>query len=147
MNQDLKKLYPEIIKAHNTAPYHFQKREHDGEAVKAYNPICGDRFEVFIKWDVNKISELHFYGFGCSVSKASTSVLTKSLEGKTIDEAFALCDNFLKFITKEKSADALHLPEEFIAFSGVHDFPERLECAALSWREIKKFLESKKSTQ
>lgn len=146
MSQDIKKLYPEILKAHNSSPYHFEKREHDGEVVKAYNPICGDRFEVFIKWEENKINQLHFYGFGCSVSKASTSVLTKSLEGKTIDEALTLCDHFLKFVNRESTSDVLHLPAEFPAFAGVLDFPERLECAALAWREMKKFLDAKKST-
>lgn len=146
MNHDLKKLYPEIIKSHSTTPYHFEKREHDGEAIKAYNPICGDRFEVFINRDGNKIMQLYFYGFGCSVSKAATSIMTQSLEGKTLEEALTLCHSFLKFVNNESSPDPLHLSNEFLAFSGVHDFPERLECATLTWKEMKKFLEAKKST-
>ena len=146
MNQDLKKLYPEILKTHNHSPYHFEKREGADTVIKAYNPICGDRFEVYINHqEENKIGPLHFYGLGCSVSKASTSVLTKVLEGKTTDEALILCDNFLSYINKKSVADTLDLPEEFLAFSGVHDFPERLDCAALAWREMKKYLESKKS--
>lgn len=146
MNQDLKKLYPEILKAHNHSPYHFEKREGADKVIKAYNPICGDRFEVYINHnEENNMNQLHFYGLGCSVSKASTSVLTKVLEGKTTDEALILCDNFLSYINKKSVADTLDLPEEFLAFSGVHDFPERLDCAALAWREMKKYLESKKS--
>ena len=148
MNQDLKKLYPEILKAHNHSPYHFEKREGADKVIKAYNPICGDRFEVYINHnEENNMNQLHFYGLGCSVSKASTSVLTKVLEGKTTDEALILCDNFLSYINKKSVADTLDLPEEFLAFSGVHDFPERLDCAALAWREMKKYLESKKSVQ
>jgi nitrogen fixation protein NifU and related proteins len=148
MNQDLKKLYPEILKAHNHSPYHFEKSEGADKVIKAYNPICGDRFEVYINYnEENKISQLHFYGLGCSVSKASTSVLTKVLEGKTSDEALILCNNFLSYINKESGSDTLVLPEEFLAFSGVHDFPERLDCAALAWREMKKYLELKKSVQ
>ena len=146
MNQDLRKLYPEILKAHNHSPYHFEKREGADKVIKAYNPICGDRFEVYINGE-NNINQLHFYGLGCSVSKASTSVLAKVLEGKTYDEALFLCNNFLSYINKESDADTLVLPEEFLAFSGVHDFPERLDCAALAWREMKKYLESKKSVQ
>ena len=146
MNQDLKKLYPEILKAHNHSPYHFEKREGADTVIKAYNPICGDRFEVYINHnEENNMNQLHFYGLGCSVSKASTSVLTKVLEGKTSDEALVLCTNFLSYINKESDADTLVLPEEFLAFAGVHDFPERLDCAALAWREMKKYLESKRS--
>jgi nitrogen fixation NifU-like protein len=148
MNQDLRKLYPEILKSHNQSPYHFEKREGENNVIKAYNPICGDRFEVYLSFEKeDKFGHLYFYGLGCSVSKASTSVLTKLLEEKTMNEAMLLCNQFLSFISKESGPDALHLPEEFFAFSGVHDFPERLECAALSWREMKKFLEAKKSFQ
>ncbi len=67
--------------------------------------------------------------------------LAKWLEGKTVQEALQLCSAFLSFITKESATATL--PEELLAFSGVRDFPERLDCAALSWREMKKFLESR----
>lgn len=142
MNHDLNKLYPIIIKAHATSPYHFEKRESADTLIKAYNPICGDRFEMYVNLEGNHIGPLYFQGFGCSVSKASTSVLVKSLEGKSVQEALQLCSRFLSFIANESSTD--DLPEEMRAFSGVRDFPERLDCAALSWREMKKFLESRK---
>jgi nitrogen fixation protein NifU and related proteins len=148
MNQDLKKLYPEILKVHNHSPYHFEKTDGADKVIKAYNPICGDRFEVYVDFEKeNMINSLHFHGLGCSVSKASTSVLTKLLEGRSVAEALLLCDHFLSFINKESGFETLALPDEFFAFSGVHDFPERLECAALAWREMKKFLESKRSEQ
>lgn len=146
MNQDLTKLYPAILKAHTNTPYHFEKIENQ-ETIKAYNPICGDRFKVFVDYSENKIQTLHFFGYGCSVSKASTSVLAKSLEGKSLKEALQLCDHFLKFVSNESPPDGVNLSEEFLAFSGVRDFPERLECAALSWREMKKFLEKLKISQ
>ncbi len=146
MKQDLNKLYPEIIKAHNSSPYHFEKRA-EGELISAYNPICGDRFEFFIMRESNKLNELYFHGFGCSVSKASASVLAQTLEGKTIDEAIGLCNHFLKFVSGETSQDDSWLSNEFLAFSGVRDFPERLECATLAWKEMKKFLERKNSVQ
>ncbi len=142
MSTDLKKLYPEIIKLHNESPFHFEKKGNDSDVIKAYNPICGDRFELYVSQGKHKI-QLHFHGFGCAISKAATSVLTKSLEGKTMEEALSLCDNFLSFINKELQDDQLILAADFLAFSGVHDFPERYDCATLSWREMKKFLESK----
>ena len=148
MNQDLKKLYPDILKAHNNSPYHFEKKEGAYNVIKAYNPICGDRFELYVDLETsNKVNQLFFHGIGCSVSKASTSILTKILEGKTLAEASLLCNNFLAFVTKKSGFETLLLPEEFKAFSGVHDFPERLECAALAWREMKRFLDSMRSGQ
>ena len=143
MKQDLKKLYSEIIKEHNENPFHFEKRENAGKTLKAYNPICGDRFEVYVDSDQRTLKELHFHGFGCAISKASTSVLTKSLEGKQLKEALELCDRFLHFINQELRDKELILSDDFLAFSGVHDFPERYDCASLSWREMKNFLESK----
>ena len=136
---DLKKLYPEIIKAHNDAPYHFEKITNPTSTFKAYNAICGDRFEVFLNLNGQKIEQAHFHGFGCAISKASTSLLIKSIEGKTIDEAKGICEKFLQFINKESPVDALTLSDEFLAFAGVHDFPERYDCATLSWRELGKF--------
>ena len=147
MNSDLKKLYSEIIKAHNEAPFHFEKKSNAADVIKAYNPICGDRYELYVSPDQHKINQLHFHGFGCAISKATTSILTKSLEGKTLEEALSVCNDFLGFINRELQGDKLTLSDDFLAFSGVHDFPERYDCATLSWREMKKFLESKKSKQ
>ncbi|MBK5279739.1 MAG: SUF system NifU family Fe-S cluster assembly protein [Bacteroidia bacterium] len=147
MSGDLKKLYSEIIKAHNETPFHFEKRDSASHTIKAYNPICGDRFEIFIDNHPGKINEVHFHGFGCAISKASTSVLTKSLVGKMPDEAIALCSTFLDFINKKLPDNTLNLQDDFQAFIGVHDFPERYDCATLSWREMKKFLESNKKNQ
>lgn len=142
MNGDLKKLYSEIIKAHNEAPFHFVKKSDANVVIKAYNPICGDRFELYVGCEQNKITQLHFHGFGCAIAKASTSILTKSIEGKEASEALIICNAFLRFINKEVGNE-LPLPDDFLAFSGVHDFPERYDCATLSWREMKKFLEFK----
>ncbi len=147
MSSDLKKLYPEIIKAHNETPFHFEKRLDANEVIKAYNPICGDRFEIFMTSDSIKINTVHFHGFGCAISKASTSILTKSIEGKTLTEALMICTTFLGFIDKETQDEKITLPDEFLAFSGVHDFPERYDCATLSWKEMKKKLEMNQIAQ
>lgn len=143
MKGELKKLYTEIIKAHNDAPFHFRKIGDAPHTIKAYNPICGDRFEIFVDSSSTKINALHFHGFGCAISKASTSVLTRSMEGKSLEEALELCNNFLDFINKEIQPETSILSDDFLAFSGVHDFSERYDCATLSWREMKKFLESR----
>ncbi len=146
MNNDLRKLYSEIIKGHNENPFHFEKINNAQNTVKAYNPICGDRFDLHIDHHQNKISALHFHGFGCAISKASTSVLAKSLEGKSFPEALDICNRFLRFIDHGLKNNDLNLPEEFNAFSGVHDFPERYDCATLSWKEMKSFIVSSGTT-
>jgi nitrogen fixation NifU-like protein len=142
VKEDLKKLYSDIIKEHNETPFHFEKRKNAKKTVTANNPICGDRFEVYVDSDRRMVNALHFHGFGCAISKASTSILVKTLEGKSRKEAWELCDHFLRFIDKEFSSNELILSDDFLAFTGVHDFPERYDCASLSWREMKKFLES-----
>jgi nitrogen fixation NifU-like protein len=143
VKEDLKKLYSEIIKAHNETPFHYGKKEHSGSRIKAYNPICGDRFEVYVDADQRTLKKLHFHGFGCAISKASTSILAKTLEGKPLAEALELCEHFLRFINRELKENELVLSDDFLAFTGVHDFPERYDCASLAWREMKKFLESR----
>jgi len=142
VREDLKKLYTQVIKAHSEAPFHFTKIENATAVVKAFNPICGDRFEIYFDTDSNRINAIHFHGFGCAISKASTSLLVKNLDGKKLQEAISICDRFLKFVNKELKEDGVTLPDEFLAFSGVRDFPERYECAALSWKVMKDFLET-----
>jgi len=138
----MKKLYTQVIKTHNEKPFHFTRIENASYIVKAYNPICGDRFEIFMDIDSKEINEIYFHGFGCAISKASTSILAQSLDGKTLEEAIVICNNFLNFIDRKLESDEFLLQEEFLAFSGVHDFPERYDCATLSWKEVKSCIES-----
>jgi nitrogen fixation NifU-like protein len=141
VSERINKLYPEAIRTHNEQPYHFGKQDY-APSVKAYNPVCGDKFEIYVKVGDGVISEIHFYGLGCAISKASTSILVKSLEGKGNDEALRICDSFLRFV--DNTLDP-HEPlnEELKSFSALHEFPERRECATLSWTEMRKHLESK----
>ncbi len=139
MKGDLKKLYSSIIKLHNEAPFHFEKGISAAFTVKAYNSICGDGFELYLNQNEGKLEPVHFHGVGCAISKASTSILIKSIAGKSILNSITICNGFLSFIDR-KSPDRSVLPEEFLAFEAVHDFPERYDCATLAWRELEKFL-------
>lgn len=140
MNEALKKLYSEAIRQHNDAPLYFEKKQDAQNILKAYNPICGDKFELYTDVDSDRIQALHFHGIGCAISKASTSVLVTTLQNKSRKEALALCDLFLELLQRDKPKSMI--PQDFNAFSGVRDFPERYDCATLSWREMKSFLES-----
>jgi nitrogen fixation NifU-like protein len=145
MSKDLKNLYGEVIRKLNDHPYHFEKKPEAAHQMHADNPICGDRFDLFIDCAGEKIASAHFHGFGCAISKASTSMLVKAIDGKSFQEAEMICDNFLGFINQESGHSGVILPTEYVAFSGVFEFPERADCATLAWKELKSFLTNRKS--
>ena len=140
--EGLTKLYSSFIKEQNERPFHFGKKPEAQFILKAYNPVCGDRFEIFIGERSSVSQEIHFHGFGCAISKASTSMMAKTLSGKSNQDALALCNEFLAFMDKKIDTSGLTLGNDFTAFAGVHDFPERYECVVLSWLVMKEFLES-----
>ena len=88
----------------------------------------------------DRIKAAHFHGFGCAVSKASTSVLIKSLEGKTIAEAKAICNQFLRLLKNELDPNEPLFYTDFQSFAIVQEVPTRFDCAALGWIEMEKFL-------
>lgn len=141
MNEKLKNLYKTIIMKHNSAPVFFEKKENATHVLKAYNQICGDRFELYFEVENGVIEDLSFHGFGCAISKASTSVLVKKLKGKKIEEALLLCQKFQTVTDAGKEMEE-NIEEEFEAFSAAKEFPGRLKCATLSWDEMIVFLKN-----
>lgn len=140
MNEQLKNLYQAVILKNNNEPFHFEKREEARYILEAYNQICGDRFKLYFEIDKDKLSQIYFHGFGCAISKASTSVLVKKAEGKSIEEVQATCKSFLEMINgveeKEKTRDT-----EILAFAAAKDFPGRIKCASLAWEVLDKWIE------
>ena len=138
----LNKLYDEVIKRHNGEPYHFLKKTDPANSIQAYNPICGDRFDLFLELDNGIIKQIHFHGFGCAVSMSSTSVLAKTLEGKSIPEAKEICNQFLRLLKEEIPSNEMLASEDFKSFAVVRQIPARYDCAALAWLEMEKFIGS-----
>lgn len=138
MNDRLRQLYQEVILAHNKNPFHFEKREAFPIVLKAYNPICGDKFELYISEEGGKIGEIYFHGFGCAISKAATSVLAEHLQGKGLDQASKIVGKYLHSLSHE--GEGGDLPEAFAAFEAAREFPGRMKCASLSWEEFNKWL-------
>lgn len=130
---DITKLYDPVIKAHDANPYHFERMPMLPYSFKAYNPVCGDRFDFFFEMKENSIAKIYFHGFGCAVSKAASSVLVQSVEGKTINDALVLCEKYLRAIKGEITIDA---PKEFASFAAVMNFPSRYDCAAMACEEL-----------
>lgn len=137
---DLNKLYDPVIRQHNTNPYHFKKIENSSNTVEASNPICGDTFTIYLDLESNCIKSIYFHGYGCAVSMASASVLSKTLEGKSVSQALNLCNIFLGVIQQKSMLN--NVPDEFNAFSVVSEFPERYECATLVWTTIMDYLKN-----
>ena len=135
---DLKDLYQEVILDHNRSPRNF--RELDGANRKAdgYNPLCGDRLTLFLRVEGNVITDATFQGTGCAISKASASLLTESVKGKTVVEAEALFRRFQHMVTSatDSGEDFTDLGKLFV-LSGVREFPVRVKCASLAWHTLR----------
>ena len=139
MNDRLKQLYQSVILKHSKEPVNIKKKEQATHVLEAYNPLCGDKFQLFFEIEDGKISQLSFHGYGCAISKASASVLVKKLEGRPVEEGLALCREFLAMLQAEKE-NPEDVDEELAAFAAARSFPGRMKCATLSWEEMETFL-------
>jgi nitrogen fixation NifU-like protein len=132
---ELDDLYQSVILDHNRAPRNFRKLENPTSHAEGRNPLCGDHFDVGLKLEGDVLSEAAFLGQGCAISKASASMMTQAVKGKTIGEARALFDKFHEVVTGTGSSASL--PSKLEVFRGVSAFPIRVKCATLSWHAMK----------
>jgi nitrogen fixation protein NifU and related proteins len=139
---DLRELYQQVILDHNKNPRNFRELPDATSRVDGYNPLCGDHYTVYLKVDGDRIEEVSFTGSGCAISKASASVMSSTVKGKSKDEAGELFDAFHKLVTGEGGPDAADLGR-LAAFSGVSEFPARVKCATLAWHTLRSALEGK----
>ncbi len=144
---DLSELYQQVILDHNKSPRNFHKLEDATRRAEGYNPLCGDRVTVYVKLEDDVIKEISFQGSGCAISKASASIMTSSLKGKTMAEAELLFDNVHKMLTGEQDGkvDSQELGKVAV-LSGVCNFPARVKCASLSWHTFNAALKGEGKT-
>jgi nitrogen fixation NifU-like protein len=135
---ELDELYQSVILDHNRAPRNFRRLEDANRHAEGRNPLCGDQFEIWLRLEGDVIAEATFLGQGCAISKASTSMMTQAVKGKTVEEARALFDKFHGVIA---AGDQGKLPSKLEVFRGVRAFPIRVKCATLSWHAMKKALD------
>ncbi len=129
-------LYQQVILDHNRSPKNFRELENATLKAEGFNPLCGDHLWIYAKTDAeSRIQELCFQGSGCAISKASASMMTVSLKGKTIAEANQIFEEFHQLITGETVASDNHLGKLKI-FSGVCRYPSRVKCAGLAWHTL-----------
>lgn len=143
---DLRTLYQEIILDHNKNPRNYRAMEDADRSLEGFNPLCGDHYTLFLKMQGDVIEDISFTGSGCAISKASASVMSGVLKGKTRAEAEKLFVVFHDLVTgkRDPSADLEELGK-MAAFGGVSEFPARVKCASLAWHTLKGVLEEKKS--
>jgi len=133
---DLTDLYQEVILDHNRRPRNFREIGEASRRQEGYNPLCGDRLTLYVKLDGDRISDVAFQGTGCAISKASASLMTEALKGKTIDEARSLFDRFHEMVTSPPETPAPDLGKLSV-FAGVREFPTRVKCASLAWHTLR----------
>ena len=133
---ELTDLYQEVILDHNRRPRNFRTIDEATRKQEGYNPLCGDRLTLYVKLDGDRISDVAFQGTGCAISKASASLMTEALKGKTVGEARALFERFHDMITSSTDVAPADLGKLSV-LSGVREFPTRIKCASLAWHTLK----------
>jgi nitrogen fixation NifU-like protein len=142
MSDDLRDLYQEVILDHNKRPRNYGEMAHASHSSKGHNPLCGDRLTLFLPVYADRIADVSFVGSGCAISKASASLMTDAVRGKSLDEASALFDHVQRMVTAPMDApvedEALG---KLAVLGGVREFPSRVKCASLAWHTLRAALE------
>lgn len=144
---ELADLYQEVILEHSKAPRNYRKPASANRHAEGYNPLCGDRCSVFLDVEDGAIKDIGFQGSGCAISRASASMMTQILKGKTKAEAAKLFEEFHNLVTGD--AEAMKNAQELgklAVFAGVSKFPARVKCATLAWHTLQSALEGHDET-
>lgn len=137
---ELSDLYQEVILDHNRRPRNFRVIEAPSHHAEGYNPLCGDRLDLFVVVEDDRIADVAFQGSGCAISKASASLMTDALKGRTLTEARDLFERFHRMVTTPPDAPVEDLGKLSV-LAGVREFPIRVKCASLAWHTLKAALD------
>lgn len=134
---ELNELYQETILDHNKNPRNFRDIENADKTADGKNPLCGDALRVYVEMDGDTVKDVSFKGSGCAISKASASMMTEAIKGKSKEDVEMLFNEFHKMVTGELDIETgeNHLGKLRI-FAGVLEFPARVKCASLSWHTL-----------
>jgi len=146
---DLKELYKDIILEHGKSPRNFGKCEKHTHEAKGYNPLCGDKVQIYLKLNnEKKVENLAFEGTGCAISIASTSIMTELVKKKSVEVAKRIVIDFLDMIKNTSEIKSNDLDEDqktkIMSLSGVKQYPMRVKCATLAWHTLTSAIEGKK---
>jgi nitrogen fixation NifU-like protein len=140
---ELRDLYQEMILEHAKAPRNFRVLPAPASRAEGYNPLCGDRCSVYLSMRGDVIEDVAFQGSGCAISRASASMMTQALKGKTADEAESLFESFHRMVTGQGPGANTQQLGKLDVFSGVSEFPTRVKCATLAWHTMQAALHGK----
>ena len=133
---ELRDLYQEVILDHHKRPRNYRAMEDATRHAQGHNPLCGDRVTIFVRMTGDKVEDVSFQGSGCAISKASASLMTDALKGKTVGEARELFEQFHDMITSNPETPPADLGKLSV-LAGVREFPTRIKCASLAWHTMK----------
>ena len=143
---ELSELYQQVILDHNKKPRNFRKIEVPTHTAEGHNPLCGDQLTIYLDVENNEVRDVSFEGSGCAISKASASMMTQAIKGKTRHQVEELFKEFHEMVTadSDQSESDSGLGNLRI-FAGVREFPVRVKCATLPWHTLHAALNKRES--
>jgi len=137
MDAELRELYQQVILDHNKSPRNFKKLENANHFAEGYNPLCGDKIDLYLIVEDNVVKDVGFQGSGCAISKASASLMSSIIKGMKKEEAERLFERFHDLVTGKLTGEAeIEELGKLAVFAGVRDFPARVKCASLAWHTL-----------
>jgi nitrogen fixation protein NifU and related proteins len=133
MFDDLNDLYQQVILDHCKKPRNFHELSGATCSAQGHNPLCGDQLKLYLVMEGNLIKDISFVGSGCCISKASASLLTDSVKGKTRGEVQQMFERVHEMVTTGQAPGDVG---KLAVFAGVHKFPARVKCAILAWHAV-----------
>jgi len=135
---ELSELYQQVILDHNRKPRNFHKLENANRSAEGYNPLCGDQLNIYLQLEDDQVKDISFEGSGCAIFKASASMMTQAVKGKTKQESEELFQEFHRLVTGELDDENEEAKlGKLKIFAGVREFPVRVKCATLSWHTMR----------
>ena len=135
-------LYQEVILDHNRKPRNYGKLDHANHHATGHNPLCGDRLDITLQLDNDQINNIAFQGESCAICKASASMMTAAVKGKSRTDAETLIHEFRELATGKLDINQPHHLGRLTVFSGIRDLPTRVKCAILPWHTLHAALNS-----
>jgi len=147
LDPELRELYQQVILDHNKSPRNFKILETANRTAEGYNPLCGDKINIYLELDNDTIKDISFQGSGCAISKASASLMSTVIKGKSVEEAKRLFEKFHDLVTGKLNEDE-NIEElgKLAVLAGVKEFPVRVKCASLAWHTMLSALNKEKKT-
>jgi nitrogen fixation NifU-like protein len=130
-------LYQDIILDHNRSPRNYRIMEDADRSAEANNPLCGDSLTIWLKLDGDVIGDASFQGMGCAISRASASLMTATIKGKSLRQALEVFEHFHRVVTGRPEPGDAETLGKLVVFSGVSAYPVRVKCASLPWHALK----------